>query len=75
MRTTPMVARPMTMITTPKPRTIVSWFRRNVDPRNVTAIPKPVNTAVNPATKSSAARTVTRRAARSSSPLTGSADT
>jgi len=75
MRTTPMVVSPKMMITTPNQRTTLSWLRSSTDPNAVAPMPSATNTVVNPATNSSAARSVTRRASRRPRSDTGSAET
>lgn len=74
MRTTPMVASPRAMMTTPKTRTMPPWWRSSTDPASVAPTPRAVKTVVKPATNSSDARTVTRRASRSPSSATGRAE-
>jgi len=65
----------MAMIATPASRTMRGRFRSTTVPSSVTDTPRRVKTVVKPATNSSEARTVTRRASRRPSSDTGRADT
>jgi len=69
------VASPMATMATPEMRTISGRCRSNAPPARPTDTPRSVNTVVNPATKSTAARRVTARASSRPSSDTGSADT
>ena len=67
-----MLASPRMMISTPDQRTRTGRFRRNSEPSAEAPSPRMVKIVVKPATNSSEARNVTRRAWRSSAPETGS---